>query len=84
MLCRTCNRYILNNGAEQLNYWFIIQVDDFDYTLFATLSEVKSFACVAEGHLIRARPNWAGWDATDLAGGAAAGTVVVASATPGK
>lgn len=75
---------ILNNGPEELNYWFIIRVDDFEYTLFATLSEVKGLACVAEGHLIRACPNWAGWDATDLAGGAAAGAAVAVSATPGE
>lgn len=63
---------ILNNRAEEFNYRFIVRVDDFDYTLFATSSEVKCFGCGAEGHLVRACPNRAGSDATGPVATAAA------------
>ncbi|TWW61012.1 Transposon TX1 uncharacterized 82 kDa protein ORF 1 [Takifugu flavidus] len=45
---------ILNNRAEEFNYRFIVRVDDFDYTLFATSSALKCFNCNEEGHLARA------------------------------
>lgn len=53
---------ILNNKVEEFNYRFIVRVDDFDYTLFATSSEhlTKCFGCGEEGHLIRACPSRAG------------------------
>ncbi|TWW61078.1 Transposon TX1 uncharacterized 149 kDa protein ORF 2 [Takifugu flavidus] len=44
---------ILNNRAEEFNYRFIVQVDDFDSTLFATSSALKCFNCGEEGHLAR-------------------------------
>ncbi|TWW76607.1 hypothetical protein D4764_13G0012690 [Takifugu flavidus] len=48
---------ILNNRAEEFNYRFIIRVDNFDYTLFATSSALKCFNCGKEGHLARACPS---------------------------
>ncbi|TWW74497.1 Transposon TX1 uncharacterized 82 kDa protein ORF 1 [Takifugu flavidus] len=48
---------ILNNRAEEFNYRFIVRVDDFDYTLFATSSTLKCFNCGEEGHLARACPS---------------------------
>ncbi|TWW69205.1 hypothetical protein D4764_18G0000110 [Takifugu flavidus] len=36
---------------------FIVHVDDFDYTLFATSSALKCFNCGEEGHLARACPS---------------------------
>ncbi|TWW56113.1 Transposon TX1 uncharacterized 149 kDa protein ORF 2 [Takifugu flavidus] len=48
---------ILNNKAEEFNYQFIVRVDDFDYTLFATSSALKCFNCREEGHLARACPS---------------------------
>ncbi|TWW81812.1 hypothetical protein D4764_01G0016270 [Takifugu flavidus] len=45
---------VLNNRAEEFNYLFIVRVDDFDYTLFATSSALKCFNCNEEGHLARA------------------------------
>ncbi|TWW81192.1 hypothetical protein D4764_01G0010070 [Takifugu flavidus] len=48
---------ILNNRAEEFNYRFIVRVDDFDYTLFATSSALKCFNCNEEGHLARACPS---------------------------
>ncbi|TWW62672.1 Transposon TX1 uncharacterized 82 kDa protein ORF 1 [Takifugu flavidus] len=42
---------ILNNRVEEFNYRFIVRVDDFDYTLFATSSALKCFNCNEEGHL---------------------------------
>ncbi|TWW71609.1 hypothetical protein D4764_16G0001060 [Takifugu flavidus] len=47
----------LNNRAEEFNYWFIVWVDDFDYTLFATSSALKWFNCGEVGHLARAYPS---------------------------
>ncbi|TWW73407.1 Transposon TX1 uncharacterized 82 kDa protein ORF 1 [Takifugu flavidus] len=47
---------ILNNKAEEFNYRFIVRVDDFDYTLFATSSALKCFNCREEGHLARVCP----------------------------
>ncbi|TWW74489.1 Transposon TX1 uncharacterized 82 kDa protein ORF 1 [Takifugu flavidus] len=51
---------ILNNKAEEFNYRFIVRVDDFDYTLFASAlfaSALKCFNCREEGHLARACPS---------------------------
>ncbi|TWW57320.1 hypothetical protein D4764_07G0000390 [Takifugu flavidus] len=48
---------VLNNRAEEFNYRFIVRVDDFDYTLFATSSALKCFNCNEEGHLARACPS---------------------------
>ncbi|TWW77607.1 hypothetical protein D4764_12G0009970 [Takifugu flavidus] len=48
---------VLNNRAEEFNYRFIVQVDDFDYTLFASSSALKCFNCNEEGHLVRACPS---------------------------
>ncbi|TWW62760.1 hypothetical protein D4764_04G0014070 [Takifugu flavidus] len=45
---------ILNNRVDEFNYRFIVRVDDFDYTLFATSSALKCFNCGEEGHLARA------------------------------
>lgn len=45
---------ILNNRAEELNYRFIVRVDDFDYTLFATSSTLKCYMCnedISPGHV---------------------------------
>ena len=52
---------ILNNRAEEFNYRFIVRVDDFDYTLFATSSQLKCFSCGEEGHLARARACRGSW-----------------------
>ncbi|TWW81823.1 Transposon TX1 uncharacterized 82 kDa protein ORF 1 [Takifugu flavidus] len=54
---------ILNNRAEEFNYRFIVRVDDFDYTLFATSSTLKCFICGEEGHLARACASHADPDA---------------------
>ncbi|TWW77387.1 Transposon TX1 uncharacterized 82 kDa protein ORF 1 [Takifugu flavidus] len=54
---------ILNNRAEEFNYRFIVRVDDFDYTLFATSSALKCFNCNEEGHLARACPSRVASDA---------------------
>ncbi|TWW59242.1 Transposon TX1 uncharacterized 82 kDa protein ORF 1 [Takifugu flavidus] len=54
---------ILNNRAEEFNYRFIVWVDDFDYTLFATSSALKCFNCNEEGHLARACPSCVASDA---------------------
>nr|BAC82602.1 gag-like protein [Takifugu rubripes] len=51
---------ILNNKADEFNYRFIVRVDDFDYTLFASAlfaSALKCFNCREEGHLARACPS---------------------------
>lgn len=63
----------LFSGCKSLR---VVRVDDFNYTLFATSSEVKCFGCVAEGHLVRACPNWVGSDSMGpaMADGAAAPT----------
>ncbi|TWW74406.1 Transposon TX1 uncharacterized 82 kDa protein ORF 1 [Takifugu flavidus] len=54
---------ILNNRAEEFNYRFIVRVDDFDYTLFATSSALKCFNCNEEGHLAGACPSRVASDA---------------------
>ncbi|TWW74341.1 hypothetical protein D4764_14G0003420 [Takifugu flavidus] len=54
---------ILNNRAKEFNYRFIVRVDDFDYTLFATSSALKCFNCGEEGHMARACPSCADPDA---------------------
>ncbi|TWW75349.1 Transposon TX1 uncharacterized 82 kDa protein ORF 1 [Takifugu flavidus] len=54
---------ILNNRAEEFNYRFIVRVDDFDYSLFATSSALKCFNCNEEGHLARACPSRVASDA---------------------
>ncbi|TWW78288.1 Transposon TX1 uncharacterized 82 kDa protein ORF 1, partial [Takifugu flavidus] len=42
---------VLNNRAEEVNYCFVVHVDDFDYILFATSSALMCFNCGEEGHL---------------------------------
>lgn len=49
---------ILNNKTEEFSYRFIVRVDGFDYTLFATSSLSRCFNCGEEGHL-RASPEGA-------------------------
>ncbi|KAM4579169.1 uncharacterized protein V3H82_008444 [Fundulus diaphanus] len=51
---------ILNKRDEELNLCFKVKIDDFDYVLFATSSNMKCFGCGGEGHLIRMCPNRAG------------------------
>jgi len=46
---------ILNSKSEELR--FIVLVDAFDYTLFATSSIMKCFGCGVKGHLIKTCPN---------------------------
>ncbi|TWW69573.1 hypothetical protein D4764_18G0003790 [Takifugu flavidus] len=71
---------ILNNGAEDFNYRFVVRVDDFDYVLFATSSALKCFNCGEEGHLARACPSRAVPDAVAAEPAAPAGLESEASA----
>ncbi|KAM4538543.1 uncharacterized protein V3H82_024172 [Fundulus diaphanus] len=51
---------ILNRKDEELNVRFHVKLDDFEYVLFATSSNLKCFGCGQEGHIIRMCPNRAG------------------------
>lgn len=44
---------ILKNKNSELELAFKFRVDDFDYTIYATLDNMKCFGCGMEGHLIR-------------------------------
>ncbi|XP_035853760.1 uncharacterized protein LOC118494306 [Sander lucioperca] len=47
---------ILNHRNEELNLRFHVKVDDYEYVIFATSSEMKCFGCGEVGHTVRACP----------------------------
>ncbi|KAM9738114.1 uncharacterized protein ACNS7B_013564 [Menidia menidia] len=51
---------ILNRKDEELNLRFRVRIDEFDYVLFATSSNMKCFGCGKEGHVIKMCPDKAG------------------------
>lgn len=45
---------ILNNRSEEFKNQFVVRIDNFNYTLFATSSALK---CFKEGHVAKACPD---------------------------
>lgn len=57
---------ILNTRSDKFNYHFIVQLEDFDYALFAVASTLERFNYGKEGHLARACHNRPGLAASPL------------------
>ena len=47
---------IVKNETSELNLAFKFKVDEFDFTIHATIYTMKRFGCGMEGHLIRSCP----------------------------
>ena len=53
---RRVTSMVLHNREGELNVSFKVNIDGFDYTLFATSGFVKCFGCAGEGHMVVACP----------------------------